>query len=77
MGAGSTFVEVSGKQMAAMELMLPSTIREQQTIGAFFKKLDNPITLHQRKYIHDQLYHVSSKDTMLPNKIFIRAQSHY
>ncbi len=48
-GAGSTFVEVSGKQMAAMNLMLPSTIREQQTIGAFFKKIDNLITLHQRK----------------------------
>ena len=49
-GAGSTFVEVSGKQMAAMDLMLPSTIREQQMIGVFFKHLDNLITLHQRKY---------------------------
>lgn len=48
-GAGSTFVEVSGKQMAAMDLMLPSTIREQQTIGAFFKKIDHLITLHQRE----------------------------
>jgi len=48
-GAGSTFVEVSGKQMAAMELMMPSTMREQQTIGQFFSKLDNLITLHQRK----------------------------
>ena len=47
-GAGSTFVEVSGKQMAAMDLMLPSTIREQQMIGVFFKHLDNLITLHQR-----------------------------
>ena len=55
-GAGSTFVEVSGKQMAAMDLMLPSTIREQQTIGAFFKELDNLITLHQRKY--DKLINV-------------------
>ena len=48
-GAGSTFVEVSGKQMAAMDLMLPSTIREQQMIGVFFKQLDHLITLHQRK----------------------------
>ena len=47
-GAGSTFVEVSGKQMAAMDLMLPSTIQEQQMIGVFFKHLDNLITLHQR-----------------------------
>ena len=48
-GAGSTFVEVSGKQMAAMDLMLPSTIQEQQMIGVFFKHLDNLITLHQCK----------------------------
>lgn len=48
-GAGSTFVEVSGKQMAAMDLMLPSTIGEQQIIGKFFSNLDNLITLHQRK----------------------------
>ena len=48
-GAGSTFVEVSGKQMAAMELMMPSTMREQQTIGQFFSNLDHLITLHQRK----------------------------
>lgn len=48
-GAGSTFVEVSGKQMAAMELMMPPTMREQQTIGGFFQQLDNLITLHQCK----------------------------
>ena len=50
-GAGSTFVEVSGKQMAVMELMMPPTMREQQTIGGFFQQLDNLITLHQRECI--------------------------
>ena len=50
-GAGSTFVEVSGKQMAVMELMMPPTMREQQTIGGFFQQLDHLITLHQRKCI--------------------------
>jgi len=49
MGAGSTFVEVSGKQMAEMKLMIPSTLKEQQIIGNFFKNLDHLITLHQRK----------------------------
>ena len=49
-GAGSTFVEVSGKQMAVMELMMPPTMREQQTIGGFFQRLDHLITLHQRKF---------------------------
>ena len=48
-GAGSTFVEVSGKQMAAMNLKMPTTIEEQQTIGRFFKRLDTLITHHQRK----------------------------
>lgn len=48
-GAGSTFVEVSGKQMANMELMLPEKIEEQQIIGEYFKHLDHLITLHQRK----------------------------
>ena len=52
-GAGSTFVEVSGKQMAAMELMMPPTMREQQTIGGFFQQLDHLITLHQRQpFLH-------------------------
>ena len=50
-GAGSTFVEVSGKQMAAMNLKIPTTIEEQQTIGRFFKRLDTLITLHQREHI--------------------------
>jgi len=48
-GAGSTFVEVSGKQMASMELMMPKTIEEQKIIGVFFSHLDRLITLHQRK----------------------------
>lgn len=50
-GAGSTFVEVSGKQMAKLSLMLPE-IEEQRKISGFFKSLDNLITLHQRKLIN-------------------------
>ena len=50
-GAGSTFVEVSGKQMANMELMMPMTMQEQQKIGAYFFKIDHLITLHHRKLI--------------------------
>ena len=55
-GAGSTFVEVSGKQMAEMELMMPPTSDEQRQIGTYFHNLDNLITLHQRKY--DKLVNV-------------------
>lgn len=46
-GAGSTFVEVSGKQMANMELMMPKTMAEQRQIGNYFQSIDNLITLHQ------------------------------
>lgn len=48
-GAGSTFVEVSGRQMMNMELMLPITIEEQQKIGKYFAKIDSLITFHHRK----------------------------
>ena len=47
-GAGSTFVEISGKQMSLMPLNIPE-IKEQKSVGNFFRKLDNLITLHQRK----------------------------
>ena len=47
-GAGSTFVEVSGKQMAKMPIQIP-TIAEQKKLGAFFAALDRLITLHQRE----------------------------
>lgn len=51
-GAGSTFVEVSGKQMATMELMMPPTIEEQRQIGEYFQKVDHLITLHQYKHLN-------------------------
>ena len=47
-GAGSTFVEVSGKQMSKMPIMAP-VLSEQQEIGTFFEQIDNTITLHQEK----------------------------
>lgn len=50
-GAGSTFVEVSGKQMSLMDLMIPSMIDEQIKIGNYFRKLDQLITLHRCKCI--------------------------
>lgn len=53
-GAGSTFVEVSGKQMAKMPLLIPS-IAEQRQIGSFFKQLDDTIALHQCKLIYNAI----------------------
>jgi len=49
-GAGSTFVEVSGKQMANMTISIPATMGEQRQIGTYFRNLDNLIILHQRKH---------------------------
>nr|WP_054750213.1 restriction endonuclease subunit S [Lacticaseibacillus thailandensis] len=46
-GAGSTFVEVSGKTMAKMQILLP-TLKEQIQIAAFFRSIDDAIALHQR-----------------------------
>jgi type I restriction enzyme S subunit len=48
-GAGSTFVEVSGKQMARMPILIPA-MPEQRKIGDLFASLDHLITLHQREY---------------------------
>ena len=65
-GAGSTFVEVSGKQMARMELLMPPTLSEQQEIGRFFASLDSTITLHQRKLDGMKLLKKSLLQKMFP-----------
>jgi len=48
--AGSTFSEISGKQLGKIILMIPG-IKEQQRIGELFSIIDNLITLHQRKSV--------------------------
>lgn len=47
-GAGSTFIEVSGKQMAKMPILIPD-IEEQREIGNFFQNLDQTIAFQQQK----------------------------
>ena len=46
--SGSTFLEISGKGLAAGEFAFPSK-DEQTAIGSMFNQLDSLITLHQRK----------------------------
>lgn len=48
MGSGSTFVEVSGKTMGKMKLILPN-FAEQKKIGKFLSKIDNLIELQTQK----------------------------
>ncbi len=65
-GAGSTFVEVSGKQMSDMPLMLPKMIEEQKMIGTYFEYLDHLITLHQRKLEKEKSLKKSLLSEMFP-----------
>lgn len=51
-GAGSTFIEISGRQMTKMPINVPA-IKEQSKIGHLSKKVDITIALHQQKV--DQL----------------------
>lgn len=47
-GAGSTFIEVSGKEMAKMPIVLPS-YSEQLRISSIFSKIDITISTQQNK----------------------------
>ncbi|MCW9732776.1 restriction endonuclease subunit S [Avibacterium sp. 20-15] len=47
---GSTFLEISKKQLEKIEIYLP-TLPEQEKIGTFFRQLDTLITLHKREVL--------------------------
>ncbi len=47
--SGSTFLEISGKMLGNLEIMVPA-LAEQEEIASFFRGIDDLITLHQRKY---------------------------
>lgn len=57
---------VSSKEIDSFNFMIPILVQEQQKIGAFFKKIDDTIALHQRKI--DELK--SMKKSML-QKMFV------
>lgn len=46
--AGSTFLEISGKELGKMDIIIP-TYDEQQAIGVYFSNLDQLITSYQEK----------------------------
>ena len=46
--SGSTFLEISGKMLGNIKILIP-TYPEQEAIAKFFCKLDDLITLHQRE----------------------------
>ena len=47
--AGSTFLEISGKMLGNLDVMVPAKT-EQDRIAAYFESLDHLITLHQQKH---------------------------
>ncbi|OHY56852.1 restriction endonuclease subunit S [Lacticaseibacillus paracasei] len=46
--AGSTFLEISGKKLSQIALLVPE-LNEQQKIGAFLKKLDDLVAANHSK----------------------------
>ena len=48
LSSGSTFESINSDVINNAEISIPN-LEEQAQIGSFFKKLDNQITLHQRK----------------------------
>lgn len=61
------------EQMAAMELMMPPTMREQQTIGGFFQQLDHLITLHQRELAEVGKYKKALMQLLLTGLVRVNA----
>ena len=59
-------LNISAEDFFEIPLSVPCDITEQSKIGAYFKQLDNLITLHQRKY--DKLLNIkkSMLEKMLP-----------
>jgi type I restriction enzyme S subunit len=46
--SGSTFLEISGKQLGRMKILIPC-VKEQTAIGNYFQKLDELINQHQQQ----------------------------
>lgn len=63
--AGSTFLEISGKALGALEIMIP-TKAEQEKIAKFFEKLDDIISLQQ-----EMLDKIQKLKAALLDKLFV------
>ena len=49
LASGSTFTEISGKQVAKIPEWIPTSHEERRKVGDFFANLDNLIAVNQRK----------------------------
>ena len=64
--SGSTFLEISKKQLSAIEILIPSNIEEQTAIGQFFKQMDDTLALQAK-----QLNALESLKKALLAKMFV------
>jgi len=62
---GTSIKGITKDELLAKNIMVPQ-YAEQQQIGAFFKQLDNLITLHQRKYEKLQIIKKSMLENCFP-----------
>ena len=58
--------KINKDEVGKVGLYLPTLIDEQREIGAFFQRLNNLITLHQRKYDKLQIIKKSMLEKMFP-----------
>ena len=49
LAAGSTFESINSDVISNAEIAVPQDVAEQEKLGAYFRNLDNLITLHQRE----------------------------
>ena len=66
LAAGSTFESINSDVISNAVIAVPQDVGEQEKLGAYFRNLDNLITLHQRK--HESLKHVKAA---LLQKMFV------
>lgn len=51
---GTSYPAINANDLAKIEVFSPKNEHEHQQIGAYFRQLDNLITLHQCKCFHIQ-----------------------
>ena len=75
-GAGSTFIEISGKELAKAKIFLPSLI-EQKYISKIIYSIDDTIQLHERKCEELALIKKALLQKLFPKKDEIKPEVRY
>ncbi len=61
LASGSTFTEISGKQVAKIPEWIPTSHEERRKVGDFFANLDNLIAVNQRNVLEIQIREILFK----------------